>query len=272
MLQIKNATVGNSTETEKKKPMRVLMKPIRKIENSTDAPDHEESQPVGPPIAEPIKLNKEMKPTVAPTEALEMMKLVQDSIKKKTNPLDQQQQQQKSDPNKKPVSQKNETVLVVSSTHLQPKVKLPVQSAIKSGSKPAKPQVELKNKKPVPTVKSIKPDKTVKSEQKQNKPAIVPTTTTTTTAKPSSKLPATRLVTQNLRGYKKRTQKVKPVAHYQHNFEQNKKSEPALVSAVELPEKSVKPPMKAVELKEKPANKPIGSDQKGVRCSRFGTC
>jgi hypothetical protein len=172
----------------------------------------------------------------------EMVKLVQDSISKNktSNPVTPPPPKLMTNPsiNKKPTalaeSNKNGTILVVVGNRpnkVRPVV-LQQQSTMKSASKPPPPPppagVEMKNKKPIPTVKSIKPapvavnqtrpvvvDKPAKVEPEDNKIFNKTAIITGITAKPSA---PTKLTTikpvpmQNKRGYKKRAEKVKPGA------------------------------------------------------------
>ncbi len=294
--------IYNSTELPvepaKKKPIRVLMSATKKVVpvNSTEGSEQKENKPIGPPIAEPIKLSEEMLPTEnwgqppitvtleqtkkpentinqknnvqgSPIEAFELVKLVRESIENKIKPLDMPLQQLNL--NKEP--EKNETVIIA-----QQKVN-PIEPVIKSAV-PAKQPVksELESKKPVPPVESANPDKastteptekgktvinmetTKKSEQNESKPAIIRTTTAKT---PNKIIP--KPFTPNQRGYQKRTKKVKPAVQQQH-LERNKKRvelEPQL-STTAVPLKSVNPQGKLIEEKEKPGNKSMGSEQK----------
>ena len=289
--------------------MRVLISATKKIipVNSTDGSEKKESKPIGPPIAESIKLSEEKLRTedwiqpvitvtseqtnklenitkqendipVTPVEAINLVKLVQESTENKTKPLDLPMLQL--DLNKK--SEKNETVLVVQQKvnpiELVIKSAVPVKQLVKSELKSKKPvhPVGLQSAnpdkanftKPTETVKTVNMESIKKSEQKQNKPTIM---RTTTTIPPNKIIP--KPITQNLRGYKKKPNKVKPVAQ-QQDLGQNKKpmkSEPQ-VSTIELPVNSVKTKVKLIEKNEKPVNTSMGSEQKGTRCSRFGTC
>lgn len=297
-----------SVEPVKKKPIRVLMTATKKVVpvNSTDGSEQKENKPIGPPIT----LSEEMLPTenwtqpitvtleqtkkpenttnqtknkpVFPIEAFELVKTVQESIENKTKPLLDMPQHQL-DLNKKPAEKNAETVLIVAQQKVNP-IKSVMKSAVPT-KQPAKP--EVKSKKPVPPAKkSAKPEKasvtkpteketTVntetikKSEPKPNKPAPM----RTTTAKPPNKL-VPKPVTQNLRGYKKRAKKVKPVVQQQH-IERSKKLvelEPQVSPTVVVRAKSVNPQEKLIEEKEIPRNNSIESEPKRGRCSRFGTC
>ncbi len=297
-----------SVEPVKQKPIRVLMTATKKVVpvNSTDGSEQKENKPIGPPIT----LSEEMLPTqnwtqpitvtleqtkkpenttnqtknkpVFPIEAFELVKTVQESIENKTKPLLDMPQHQL-DLNKKPAEKNAETVLIVAQQKVNP-IKSVMKSAVPT-KQPAKP--EVKSKKPVPPAKkSAKPEKasvtkpteketTVntetikKSEPKPNKPAPM----RTTTAKPPNKL-VPKPVTQNLRGYKKRAKKVKPVVQQQH-IERSKKLvelEPQVSPTVVVRAKSVNPQEKLIEEKEIPRNNSIESEPKRGRCSRFGTC
>lgn len=297
-----------SVEPVKTKPIRVLMTATKKVVpvNSTDGSEQKENKPIGPPIT----LSEEMLPTenwtqpitvtleqtkkpenttnqtknkpVFPIEAFELVKTVQESIENKTKPLLDMPQHQL-DLNKKPAEKNAETVLIVAQQKVNP-IKSVMKSAVPT-KQPAKP--EVKSKKPVPPAKkSAKPEKasvtkpteketTVntetikKSEPKPNKPAPM----RTTTAKPPNKL-VPKPVTQNLRGYKKRAKKVKPVVQQQH-IERSKKLvelEPQVSPTVVVRAKSVNPQEKLIEEKEIPRNNSIESEPKRGRCSRFGTC
>jgi hypothetical protein len=230
----------------------------KKILNSTDpmsAPSDKPNQlpaVIGPSnnsIAdEPIKLlNEEMTGKTQPstnkssstvnTLPLTAVKLVQDSISKNktSNPVTPPPPKLMTNLpiNKKPTalaeSNKNGTILVVvgnRSNKVRPVVLQ--QSTMKSASKPPPPAgvMEMKNKKPIPTVKSIKPapvavnqtrpvDKPTEAEPKDNKVFNKMAIITGSTAKPSAPTKLTTIKpvpTQNKRGYKKRAEKVKPGA------------------------------------------------------------
>ena len=168
----------------------------------------------------------------------EMVKLVQDSITSKnktSNPVPPPPKLTTNPSiNKKPTalaeSNKNGTVLVVVGNRpnkVKPAV-LQQQSTMKSASKPPPPAgvMEMKNKKPIPTVKSIKPvpgavnqtrpvDKPTEAEREDNKVFNKTAIIIGSTAKPSAPTKLTTIKpvpTQNKRGYKKRAQKVKPAA------------------------------------------------------------
>jgi hypothetical protein len=218
--------------------------------------------------------------------SFEMVKLVQDSISKNktSNPVTSPPPKLMTNPpiNKKPTalaeSNKNGTILVVVGNRpnkVRP-VFLQQQSTMKSASKPPPPAgvMEMKNKKPIPTVKSIKPapvavnqtrpavvDKPAKVEPEGNKIFNKMAIITGSTAKPSAPTKLTTIKpvpTQNKRGYKKRAEKVKPGAAMVAVAEKSAVNKSLTKTA----------PM---QLKE---NKPISesADQIGVRCSRFGTC
>ena len=278
----------------------------KKIANSTDPSalsDKTNQLPavIGPSnnsIAdEPIKLlNEEMTGKTQPSTnkssstvnalPLTAVKLVQDSISKNktSNPVTPPLPKLMTNLpiNKKPTalaeSNKNGTILVVVGNRpnkVKPVV-LQQQSTMKSASKPLPPAgvMEMKNKKPIPTVKSIKPapvavnqtrpavvDKPAKVEPEDNKVFNKTAIITGSTAKPSAPTKLTTIKpvpTQNKRGYKKRAEKVKPGA---------------AMAAVAEKSAANKPPTKTapMQLKE---NKPISesADQIGVRCSRFGNC
>ena len=283
----------------------------KKIVNSTNpmsAPSEREktNQPsavIGPSnnntADEPIKLlNEEMPGKTQPSTnkssstvnalPLTAVELVQDSISKNktSNPVPPPPKLTTNPSiNKKPTalaeSNKNGTVLVVVGNRPN-KVTRPVvlqqQSTLKSASKPPPPPPpagsELKNKKPIPTVKSIKPapvavnqtrpvvvDKPAKVEPEGNKIFNKTAIITGSTAKPSSPTKLTTMKSDPMqikRGYKKRAQKVKPAAAMAAVAEKS--------AANKSPAKTV--PTQLIENK----SKSISADQKGVRCSRFGTC
>ena len=159
----------------------------------------------------------------------EMVKLVQDSISKNktSNPVTPPPPKLMTNPsiNKKPTalaeSNKNGTILVVVGNRpnkVRPVV-LQQQSTMKSASKPPPPAgvMEMKNKKPIPTVKSIKPapvavnqtrpvDKPTEAEPKDNKVFNKMAIITGSTAKPSAptKLTTMKPVPTQKRGDTKR--------------------------------------------------------------------